>query len=358
MHETAGKYSSEKSHFIQNRKKSLRIKEKTETAPVPKNALIELTNSCNHSCVFCFNPEMKRKTSHIDIEVFENFITKAAKEGLEEVGLYSTGEPFMTKNLDQYILLSKKAGIKRVYITTNGALASLDKVIKCIESGLDSIKFSINAATKEKYKITHGHDDFEKVIKNLNDIYDYKNKNKIKLKILCTFVYTDLTYPEINFFKKKYGHYFSDLGFYKAKNQGGRTLDKVKSMTKNATKNNPEEKKQNDGKIQPCEMLWNRLHLTSEGYLTACCVDYENDLVYKKFTKDQSILDQFNSEKMKNLRTLHLNNNLDGTICKGCIYNTNENYKKLDKNIDNVQMKIQSKKINSLSERVNIIKNT
>ena len=32
--------------------------------------------------------------------------------------------------------------------------------------------------------------------KNLNDIYDYKNKNKIKLQILCVFVYTDLTYSE------------------------------------------------------------------------------------------------------------------------------------------------------------------
>ena len=133
MHETTGKYSPEKSHFIQSRKKSLRIGKKTEAAPVPKNALVELTNSCNHSCVFCFNPEMKRKTSHIDIKVFENFISKAAKEGLEEVGLYSTGEPFMTKNLDEYILLSKKAGIKKVYITTNGALASLEKVIKCIK---------------------------------------------------------------------------------------------------------------------------------------------------------------------------------------------------------------------------------
>ena len=39
----------------------------------------------------------------------------------------------MTKNLDEYILLSKKAGIKKVYITTNGALASLEKVIKCIK---------------------------------------------------------------------------------------------------------------------------------------------------------------------------------------------------------------------------------
>ena len=30
---------------------------------------------------------------------------------------------------------------------------------------------------------------------------------------------------------------------------------------------------------KPCEMLWNKLHLTKEGFLTACCVDYENDLL-------------------------------------------------------------------------------
>ena len=28
-------------------------------------------------------------------------------------------------------------------------------------------------------------------------------------------------------------------------------------------------------------MIWNRLHLTAEGFMTACCADYENDLTFK-----------------------------------------------------------------------------
>ena len=96
---------------------------------------------------------MKRKTSNLDFETYEDYIDSCYKEGVEEVGLYSTGEPFMTKNLDQYIQLAKNKGIKRLYISTNGSLATLDKVKRCIEAGLDSIKFSINAGTKATIKL-------------------------------------------------------------------------------------------------------------------------------------------------------------------------------------------------------------
>ena len=87
----------------------------------------------------------KRKISSLDIHSYEIFIKKTVAEGLEEVGLYSTGEPFMTKNLDEFILIAKKNGIKRVYITSNGALASLDRVVKCVKSGLYSIKIIVNS---------------------------------------------------------------------------------------------------------------------------------------------------------------------------------------------------------------------
>ena len=29
---------------------------KSDLAPMVKNALIELTNVCNHKCTFCYNP--------------------------------------------------------------------------------------------------------------------------------------------------------------------------------------------------------------------------------------------------------------------------------------------------------------
>ena len=65
---------------------------------------------------------------------------------------------------DQFVKKAKQLGIKRVYITTNGALANIEKVTKCIDAGLDSIKFSINASNREEYKTVHGYDDFDKVI--------------------------------------------------------------------------------------------------------------------------------------------------------------------------------------------------
>ena len=335
------------SYFKENEKKDFTLTFKTSTATVPKNALVELTNGCNHACVFCFNPEMTRKISSVDMNEYQGFIEAASKEGLEEVGLYSTGEPFMTKNLEEFISIAKKAGIKRVYITSNGALADLNKMIKCIDSGLDSIKFSINAGSRETYKIIHGHDDFNKVIKNIKELYEYKNSKNLNFQIMSSFIYTDLTHSEIEPFKEKYGKYFEDMFFQKAINQGGRKIDEAKKLTGNLEKLNIPKKKN----YKPCSMIWNRLHFTAEGYLTACCVDYEGDLLYKKFDKKEKIVDQFNNKKIKELRDKHLNNDLDGTICKNCIYNSNDSYDSIG-DFDVNKMKQSEKKMTSLKKRI------
>jgi len=332
--------------FFKKREKQFEVKDYALKTPVPRNCLIELTNGCNHACVFCHNPKMERKISHLDIEEYKNFIETAVIEGVEEFGLYSTGEPFMTKNLEEFIKIAKEKGAKRVYITSNGALANLEKVKKCIDNGLDSIKFSINAGSKETYKIIHGHDDFDKVIFNLKEIYKYKKEKKINIQLLCGFVYTDLTYNEIDKFKLKFGKYFEDIQFYPTINQGGRTFDRLEKL-------NSLENYKKDQKVEnkPCDMLWSRLHLTSEANLTACCVDYENDLVYKKFEKNEKLYDQFNSEHMIKLRSKHINNNLTNTICDGCMFNNNNNYEKL-KNVEYQVSKPNLKKIDDLNKRI------
>ena len=334
-------------NYFKKRYENFSVKDKKKITNVPKNALIELTNVCNHACVFCFNPEMKRKNRNIDFKTFEDFIKKSVEEGLEEVGLYSTGEPFMTKDLHNYISKSKELGVKRVYITSNGALASIDKVVKCINSGLDSIKFSINAGTRESYKIIHGYDDFDKVIKNIKDIHKYKLKNNIKLEMYGSFVITNLTINEKENFIQNYGKYFDDILFQNARNQGGRTLNKKEKITSQI-----ESKPKNDiENLKPCDMLWDRLHLTSEGHLTACCEDYENDLVYEKFDNKKTIFDQFNNNKIQKLRQKHLEKKLDGTICKGCLLNKKFEYKQLS-NVHVEHNKPNLKKAASLKKRL------
>lgn len=46
---------------------------------------------------------MTRIISHIDLSTYKSFIETCVVEGVNEVGLYSTGDPFMTKNLKDYI---------------------------------------------------------------------------------------------------------------------------------------------------------------------------------------------------------------------------------------------------------------
>lgn len=336
-----------KDYFL-NREKNLSINDKKIIAEFPNNALIEVTNACNHACVFCFNPRMKRKIKTLDLNLFKDFVENAYKSGLEEIGLYSTGEPFMTRNIDAYVEIAKKSKIKRIYITTNGALADITIVKRCIQKGLSSIKFSINSGTRKNYKIIHGHDDFLKVKKNVKDIKEYIDQNKLKVQLLSSFVYTNLTKDELEIFKNEFANTFEDIQFIKAHNQSGSLVSENEKIT---TDIKLQEEKFT---YKPCEMLWNRLHLTSEGYLTACCTDYENNLVYEKYNSKQSLATQFNSTKIANLRKRHLENDLDGLLCKSCIYNKEFLHEPLSKTETSYNKASQSK-LNHLGKRLDKI---
>ena len=115
--------------------------------------------------------------------------------------------------------------------------------------------------------------------------------------MLCSFVYTNLTEKEVGLFRAKFSKYFEDIQFIKAHNQSGALVNENNALTQSV-----ETEPEVEFKYKPCEMLWNRIHLTAEGYLTACCTDYENNLIYEKFKEEVDLLEQFNNSKMKNLR--------------------------------------------------------
>ena len=58
-------------------------------------------------------------------------IKRSSRRGLEAVGLYATGEPFLNKNLEDFIKYAKEIGFKYVFVTTNGAAATPKRIEKC-----------------------------------------------------------------------------------------------------------------------------------------------------------------------------------------------------------------------------------
>ena len=72
-----------KSNYFKEREVILKVDLTSELAPFPKNALIELSNACNHFCVFCNNPRMKRKINTLDkgtyLKIHRTIISKRFK---------------------------------------------------------------------------------------------------------------------------------------------------------------------------------------------------------------------------------------------------------------------------------------
>ena len=260
---------------------------------------------------------MVRPIKILDFDIYKSFADQAKKEGLKEMGLYSTGEPLMVKNLEKYIKYAKKIGIEYVYITTNASLLNDKKFISLINAGLDSIKFSVNGGSKETYKLIHGKDDFETVLSNIKNISLYRKRKKIKLKLLVSFVVTKYTINEkqkvIDIFKE----YVDDILFNEANSQMGRNLEFLKDFSVN-----PDDYKIKKPKsASPCHMLWNRLHVTCEGYLNLCCNDYENTLTYADL-REVSLVKAWHNSIIEEMRKKHKSKNIENTLCQNCLYNT------------------------------------
>lgn len=309
--------SNEADSFLAKREqRSLEFDVSTLTPPFPKTALFELTNWCNHACVFCTNPRMVRKHGALDLELYKKTVKEAVALGLEEVGLYTTGEPFFTKNLDEFVAAAKQAGVRYVYVTTNGALATPDRVVPVIEAGLSSIKFSVNAGSRETYKLVHGRDDFEKVLANIKFISEYRKTHAPHLKMMASSVVTRFTAHEKEKLKQLLLPFVDDIGFYPVGGQGGQNLDQLEFLKNEGIELFPEA-----GKANPCAMLWNRVHITCEGFLNLCCIDYENALTYADLRKS-SLKEAWHNQVVQEMRKRHQEQKLEGTLCHQCLYGT------------------------------------
>jgi molybdenum cofactor biosynthesis enzyme MoaA len=284
----------------------------------PKNALVELSNSCNHKCVFCANPRMNRGKGVLTLELYQQFVAEAVELGLKELGLYTTGEPFVIKNLNEYIKIAKDCGVEYIYITTNGALATESKIIEAIDCGLSSIKFSVNAGTRETYKLIHGKDDFDKVISLIKFISKYRKEKNIDIKLMASCVVTKFVEPEKEILKNILWPYVDDIAFYGVSSQNGQSLEQLSHLASSMTDEYPEV-----GAAPPCSMLWNRIHVTQEGYLTLCCIDYENALTYADLNKT-TLKDAWENDIIVSMRKRHQTQKLDRTLCKNCLYGTDD----------------------------------
>lgn len=305
-------YASGKDVDLQERvrlKTAIRTELYSITPPFPKtNFLMELSNACNHACIFCAHQKMQRKVKRIDKNLAFNVLQQAYDLGTREVGFYATGEPFIVNDLSDYIKKAKEIGYTYVYLTSNGALATPERIREVIDAGLDSIKFSINAPERKLYEFIHGKDDFDTVVEHLKYLHKYRIDSKKNFKIYVTGILTKYTENMQSEYHRLFDHLCDQVVFKYVYNQGG-YMPEIERYLRCFSDKEP---------LRRCNLPFDAISVTSEGYLSVENADYENMLIVGDLNK-VSLKEAWYGEKMKALRKKFLDCKLEGTICDGCV---------------------------------------
>ena len=113
---------------------------------------IETYNVCNLRCIMCSHPNMTREKVQMGMDLFKKIVDEAVASGVRGACLSNCNEPLLDPLLFERIKYAKSRGMQDVVCVSNGTLLTRDKVDKLLDSGLDSIYFSFDGATKDTYE--------------------------------------------------------------------------------------------------------------------------------------------------------------------------------------------------------------
>jgi len=309
---------------IKQRKKEIeKIDRYSIEPPFPKEIFVDLTSFCNHKCIFCSNYRLKDKRT-MSPGMVRKVLHQAYECGVRDIGVYATGESFLVDELPDYIREAKKIGFKYIFITTNGSLATPQRAKVVLDAGLDSIKFSINAGTRQSYKQIHGKDDFDLVLDNLKWVSNYRKDAPRQYRIYVTMVYTDATKDERDTLKELVLSYIDEWDPHLLTNQCGNMYEN--NNLGDIEKNNVRGR----GKSDICFQPFRGFTVTPEGYIAACVLDYQKDLIVADLNKE-TMKEAWVNDIYKSFRQKHIDRNLKGLPCYNCRNNTNEKVEPLSR---------------------------
>lgn len=262
----------------------------------PPCVQIEPTSVCNFRCVMCYQVDktFSNKSSghmgYMDLDVYKKAIDEL-EGNIEAITLASRGEPLLHPKIKEMISYTgnKFLGFK---LNTNASLLNEDMCHTLLQSGLNTLVFSVDAADKEMYETIRVNGKFEKTFANIKRFSEIKKNHysKSKMNVKVSGVKISASGQDIDSLIDFWGKYVDDVAFV--------NYNPWESAYDN---------KQNEIE-KPCTDLWRRMFLWQDGSVNPCDYDYKSTLFkgYPANINDLSLKEIWNSKFYTSLREAHL----------------------------------------------------
>lgn len=144
----------------------------------PINLEINLTNCCNHNCIWCTYGYLHGTGDSLDTDRVKELLDSAREMGVQSVTWTGGGEPTVHKDFPKLIRYAASIGFKQG-LNTNGRLLTQDTIAFIAET-FSYIRFSVDAGCSETLQKCHraAPEDFEIIISNLRNLCRCKKIRK------------------------------------------------------------------------------------------------------------------------------------------------------------------------------------
>ncbi len=276
----------------------------------PKYITLEVINRCNAACIMCGIDFSIKEKAVLSPELLARLADELGewRDHVEKVIIALDGEPLLDNQVHEKVRVLKRAGLRRVNVTTNASLLSRDRARALIEAGTDEIYITIDSLKKEIYESIRKKLDFDTVHGNTIELVKLRDELGADLTIRVLMVQQALNREEGEAFKRYWRGILSDrdqIAVQRAHNWA-RNAD-VMTFGDEPEINNI-----------PCISLWGTLGIHADGRVGLCCMDTTCVHPLGDLNHD-TLEDIWKSPAMARARRLHLQGRrAEIPICDGC----------------------------------------
>ena len=292
--------------------------------PAPKSVKIEISPRCNYRCGFCAlrTREVQPKWD-MDFGLFKRVTREMREAGVEEVGMFYLGESFMNPRLlvECITYTKQELGFPYVFLTSNASMAFPEALEACMKAGLDSLKWSVNAADEEQFEKVMGVAGrlFRRALANIRSASEIRAAGGYKTGLYASSIRYDGEQQQKMeaLLKDKVLPYVDQHYWLPLYSMGAFAIQREEQLGYRPTAGY-------QGRLGalreplPCWSAFTEGHITAEGNLSACCFDATTNWTMGDLNK-MSFMDSWNSDSFTKLRAAHLKRDVRGTVCENCI---------------------------------------
>jgi len=279
---------------------------------IPAVVALETVNYCNSKCVFCplfqgqdrLDRKLRPKTT-MSMDLFKKIVMEMTSWPEAPQGIYLNvhGEPLLDRLFEERLTLLQEFALSRlVDLQTNGEFLTPPRSAAIVRSGVGRVTLGFDGATREVYESHRVGCHFERVLKNIRDFVEVRNKLKGDTRLAIQYVRTKANAHEVasayQLFRQMLDPALDCFQDQLSKNWASNELEAGGIIW--------EGRPENCGTPIPCPMIDRQLIILVDGSMAACCWDYNFSVCGEPLgnAQEETALSMFNGPKINQLRTV------------------------------------------------------